>query len=745
MADYEQPKPEDAKPEVKPEQAEYDAALVGWTEMQDAKNIVPFFLSVPDVGAKWLGELSKQVCDDHSSAWDGSETYRLRRQKNYQRLTGFLPKQDFPWPNAANTHMPVMLERYLRLTANVFVEIFTDREAIFAVEPTGPDDQEQAEILTLHGNWQVKNELTDFMRQQLRGLGEFFASGSVFSHSYYDPIKGRNRHDTLNCEELVIPYVWTTVETDMSDVPYKIRLLRKHKNELQQLGASGEWEQVDALLAKGPPAWDVLETGVRDKAAANEGIVKPTQSKRAPWVLLEYHGWARMPGEDRERPICAIVDLHSKAVVKLYLREEEDWRDRMRFDREQGEFEAYAQDQAAFPQRQMEFESVQAQTEGLRQRLAMPDVMPEERMGIEEALAAEPLEPPQPPTPPAWLKEGMQGPEPVRRVPIEMFSHGVCFENPNGTLGLAPGHILADLNALVDESNNHYFNAATLANVWSALVPENFDIGSQTLAVTPGKLIKVRGFTGENLKNAVHELKAAPANPQLLDVIRMATEAADSSVAAPGVLSGEAGKSGETFRGIATRIERATRQLSQAGMMYCDYLANVLKNNARLNALFMPDDQLVLVGNHFAEVRAMTLDPMTGAPMPEIRLTRDMYRRDYRVTFTADVRFQSQAERVAQADEVLGMIAQIPPLQGNNALLHATVSKALRARGMGDLIPMLGPPPPPPTVPMGTPPSMPPGMPGPAGEMPPGGPPPSGALPPEAQGPVQGPQPGAQA
>lgn len=742
--------PTTADKEKTPEEiasADSDAALAGWLEEQDAKNLVPFFVGVDDFGPKWLDKLAQSVIDDQSSAWDGSEEYREKRKANYAILTGNLPKKTFPWDGCANAHMPVMLERHLRLTSNVYVELFTDREVIFNVQPTGPDDMEEAEILTLHGNWQLKNDLTDFSRQQMRGVGEFFASGSVFAHSYRDTVKNRNRHDVLNCEELQIPFVWTTVETDMSDVPFKIRAIRKYRNEVESLGApDGEWAQTEKLLKKGPPSWDILETKVREKAAEGEGIRAPEQNKRAPWVLFEWHGWYKMPGETRDRPMCATVDLHSKTVVKLYVREENDWRDEMRFQRQTQEFDLHQQalqqhalDMQAHDQAMAEHQQIAQQEALLRQAVESPDVDPEEGAMVAQALDAEPMEAPQPPeapVPPVWLKEGMAGPDPIRRVPIEMFSHGVCFENPNGSLGLGPGSILADLNRLNDEALNRFYDSATLANIWSLIVPEGLDLGSTSVPMAPGKVIRVKNFSGNAIKEAIHELKAGPANPQLMEIVRLVGENADSSVAAPGVMSGEPGKSGETFRGISLRDQRATRQLSQAGLMYCDFLGNILKNNARLNALFMPEDELIQVGDHFAEARKLTLDA-TGQPQPELRLTRDMYRRDYKVTFTADLRFSSQEEKISRLDEVIALLMQMPPLQGNNGFVYATLVKWLRVRGLAELIPMLGPPPSPQMVPFGTPPPPPPGSapPGMEGGGPPGAGPPQGEPRPAPGGP----------
>ncbi len=759
MSEYEQSdptKPKEPYHERERLRDDLDEKLLGWAEQRQAADLVPFFLQAEDdAGKKWLSKIiAKQVCDDFNRGWSSSDEYREKRKRNYQMFTGFLPKKTFPFTDCANAHVPLMMERLLRLSANVFAEIFADRETIFAVKPTGPDDYETAETLTLHGNYQLRNELTDFVNQQEAGIQEFFNAGSVFSHSWYDPIQRRNRHDIMNCEEFVIPYVHTTVQVDLSDVPWKARIIRKYRNELQTLRDTGEWSQVDEVLSKSPPSWDVLDLKNREQSAKHEGIVSPEGDPTAPYVFYEYHGFARMPGETRDSPICAIVESQQKTVMKLYLREEEDWRDRERYDAQMKEFERYQADLAQHQQEMDHHNQVQMQQQELQSRLMDPSVDPVERDMLMQGMQSEQVEPPPEPIAPEWFNG--EPPEPPRLVPVENFAHGRCIYNPNGALGLSFGAVLAELNRLADESLNRLYDSATLANIWSIIVPEQLDFGSTTVALQPGKIFRVKGTTAETLKNQIVELRAGQGNPQLMDIVRFASDNADSAVAAPGVLSGEPGKSGETFRGIATRVEKATKQLSAAGTRYLQFLDRILVNNARLNSLFLPENEIIQVADRFMDVRKTTIGP-DGKPSNEIRISRDMYRRSYNVTFTADVRFTSQAQRISEADEIVGMIGQIPPLQNNPAFTYAAVTESLRARGKQNLIPLLGPPPPAPTTPFGSPPPPPPGMPvpggpppgavgpggGPTGPAPGAGPPPPGVpLPAAAPGGIQGPRPG---
>lgn len=711
---------------------------------QDDPNLVSFFLTSDD-GKKWLEKLSKQVFDDVTRGWDSSETYRAKIADNNRLLTGFLKRKDLPFEGCANAHMPLMLERLLRLEANVFVEIFLDRDTIFAVKPMGnqPQDFDEAEILTLHGNWQIQTGMPDFLSQQQMGIHQFFSNGDVICHSWRDTAKNRNRHDILTCDDVILPYVHITHEVDLSDVPWKAKRVRKYKQDLEDLRDSQEWSQVDEVLARPPPAWDAEPHApvVRESGAKTEGILAPENDPTAPYQFYEYLGYTRMPGGTRTRPICCTIDVTTKSVVRLYIREKEDWRDRVRFDQQQEDLQQYTKDWQMFSQ-------AQGKQQELQQRLRDPSIAPEDAQMIHDALQQDQLQPPPPPT---WLEGKMQGPDgqptdqqtwqpdPVRRIPIEPMSHGVCIKNPYGAYGIGIGTILADMNKLTDEALNRFYDAATLANCWSILVPGDFDIGSNSIPFGPGKVIKVKGVSGEQLQNLVKELKPGPANPQLMDMVRLMGESADGSVAAPGILSGEAGKSGETFRGVATRMDRATKQLSQYGIMYLRFVEQILNNNAELNSMFLADEELVEV----AELRDLPVDLTEGRPQGpprpgepagpgarRIRVGKDMYRRSMKYTFTADVRFTSQAQRTSEADEVVGMITALPPLQGIPSFVYAAVAQALRVRGQHHLIPMLGRPPPLPQAPFGTPPPPPPGMmpPGAGPPRPPGAPP--GAGPP---------------
>lgn len=693
----------------------------------EAANLVPAFKEHA-AGLAFLKDLASDAVRKFDSCWEGTEEYRERRAEMYRIFAADLPDKDYPFENAAKAHVPILVAGITRLSSRLMTELFPDRGNIMGVQPTGPDDQQIAEILTAHGNWQVRNELTDFMRQMHRGSIEFFTVGDVSAHSYYDKALGRNRHEVLTCDEFVIPFVRVTTMPDYSDVPYKFAIVDKYRHELEQM--KGEWEDVDKVLEREPPAYDdEPESKLRMAVAEAQGILPPDEDKDAPYRIYQYEGVVEMPamvegGEDEWHAICAFIDPRTRTVLNFYVREEVDWRDKIRYDRQQQELDAHRQSTQAAEQRQQRIAELQQQAVPSPTMFSPPDQIMAAQQELQGLQREQQFAPP--PTPvPQWLKgdplDPKAGPEPPKRVPIELFSHGVNIENMLGSLGLSQGHELAEYNKTADTTLSQFIDAATLANSWSLIAPDTLAIEPGSFEIAPGKINQIPGVSGTDLRNSIIELKPAPANEQLIRVTDMMVQYGQTAAQAPEVLSGEPGKSGETYRGISTRVEQALKQLTMSAGKFSDWVCQIFRNNAKLNSKYLADDEILHIVDH-----------MTGQ-LKEIRVGRQMYERDYRVTISSDLRFASQSQRISEADELLQMPKAVPPLQGNLAFWHAAAKKALSARGATDMVTYLGPAPPPPTTPFGLPPPPPPGM-----QPPPGAP---GARPPGPPGPPKQPGP----
>lgn len=672
---------------------------VEFTYDVDAINMVVDFQG-HETGKKVLKKIGDQVLGDFERAWDSSEEYRQRVAADYKLFTGHLPPKNFPFKGAANPHIPIMLENSARLVFRIASELFGDWSTTYGVVPIGADDEMVADVLTKHGNWQIRNQIVDFRRQMMRGLTIYIANGDVTAHSKYDPMEKRNRHEILTVDEFVVPFAMTSATPDYSDLPYKMQILRYYRHELQRM--RGIWMNVDEVLERKAPSWDDDPEPVLRNANAEVTRITPDEAERyAPYKLVQYEGWTDLlPGQLEDRYVKVIVDTTTRTVLHLSVHEEEDWQDRIRYDQEMAELQMYREQRDQYGQVIDQMSARETELEATMAADTAGDFEKAEAGGELTMMRQVPLPPS--PIPPAWMADPddlEELPREPTRKPINMYSHGVCIEPLTGIVGIGYGRILADMNVAANVAMSQFTDQATLANAWGLLVSEEFDIGD-SLNISPGGITKVKGLSANELKNSVMELKPAAANPQLIDVVRMMQSSAQEAAQSPDVLSGASGKSGETYRGHSSRIEQATLQLGVVARNYANFFEQILKNNAKLNSIYLPDEEIVSISQQ----------PGTGAE--QLRVSRDMYRRNYQIEVRSDLKFTSMAQRIAEADEVLAMIMNNPVLMQNMSLLYQATKNCLVARGKHDMVALLGPPPPPPMAPM-MPPMMPPGEGGP--------------------------------
>lgn len=647
---------------------------------EEANLVAVFAESDTKQGAAALQELAELGHSTFEEDWKSTEEYREQRAKDWTIFSGVLPKKTFPWEDCANGHVPIMLENISRLVFRAKGELIGDGQNIFGVSPVGPDDQDIAEILTRHGNWQITEDIPDFLRQIDRGLLLFFTHGDVTCFSGWDSQREQNRHEMLTSDEFVVPYVYTSTMPDYSDCPRYSRVRRYYRHELESM--RGIWYGVDEVIAQEPPDWEDEPDSPMRKAQQEVDKARPPEDEPGPYKIIEWYGWATLPNQPRQHFVKMVFDHRTKRLMQLNVNEEADWKERSRFEDQSRQRKEYLAAKATYETAARQ----QAEVVGAAEDIA-------EGAGEMAQAVAPPI--PESPMRPDWMDDDDSEPEPPRKTPVHMASHGVCIEPLTGNLGYGYGMIEADFNRAANTMLNQFVDAATLGNckgiITSSTVQFNGEYNRK-----PGSINQVKGVTGDDLRKHVMPDDPSPANPQLFEGVKFFQEVGQSAIQSPDVLSGEPGKSGETFRGISARIEQATKQISVATRKFADFMGVVLRNNARLNAIFLPDEEIVRINDHRI------------GRTEELTIGRWMYERDYRVRIRADLKYTSDAARVADADAVLSGVMQIPQLAMNNRLIYELTKRAFEARDMHDLVPMLGPAPPV----TGMAPPMPPGMPG---------------------------------
>lgn len=649
---------------------------------EDAVNLVPTLVELAKTDKrvdKFLNEtLPGDVYDSFSEDVESRRGWMDKLKELNKLYLGDLAEKKEPFRNCANMHEPILLERLLRLSARVYAELFPMNAPLFEALPAGQLTKDRADVVTLHDNWQFTKEIPDFKQQIRRALQEFFKSGHCIIHSYFDADIGKNRHEYLGPEEFVFPYTWKPPLADMSDVQRKTRVWRKHKRQMIAHAKAGDFceEQLQRVFDQQSEGHneDGEDHPLKDLQDKFYGKDRSDQKTDAPFMLLEQHTFATFPGDEEETAVRVVQEYNTKIILAIYKREIDDPEDSARFDRETQEYAQYVSDLTKYMEGKR-------QEQELLGAIQQPHVDPQEGLMVAQQVQAQS---PPPPVKPEWVTfdgDGMpEMPKPCRKKIIEQFSCGTCIENPDGSLGLGVGTLLMPFQKTTNILLNQFVDAGTLANSNTLVAHENLKFPPGVTSISPNTINRVRGLPPDAIEKSIWKLPTTPPNPQLLSAYDRQKEAADGVANAPDVLSGE--KDGpETFRGQATRVEQAVKQLTVFAQNFVEMMTNVAKNNAMLNYYNLPDWKLVTV-----------LDPRDRKAR-ELKVTRDLYRDDYAITFTADLRFASKAQRIAETDDVLGMLTKgIPPqlfsmVFDGPQVIAAAVRKCLAARDQNDLVP----------------------------------------------------------
>lgn len=668
------PAEEMGEPQVQPAATE-NPLQPGLQLPDDVTNLVPYLLekAATDEKVKKFIEkdLPEQVVKHFNEDWDASKGWREKRLERMKLFLGAIEPKSFPFQNCANMHVPILATRILRLASRVWAELFRPGQPVFQATASSKLGEDRADIITKHENWQFRKEIPAFQKHVMRALIEFFRDGDCIFDSRRDLDKNVNVHEHLSCDEFVYPYTRKTTAPDMSDVPRKTKILFPYKRDLLKAQKDGFYAQVDKVVSEDGSHENDLEQIVKDAADRFEGKDRTEHVSDAPYYLLEYHGWATFPYQDEEMPIIAVVDGKKNVLLGLYSRYYDDPEDRGRFDQQTAEHQQYLEAIGRY-QQAMQHEQM------LLERIKQPDVPPEESLMVAQQVQAQR---PQPPIAPQWLTGDMEGPLPCKQKIVERFSHGTCIENPDGSHGLGLGMLLMPHQAAANILTNQFIDQGTRANTETGFMHENFKLDPGVKTINPGEIIRVRGVPPDQIDKAYYPLRPPPANQQLLTGVQMQEQAADGISSAPDVLSGQ--KEGdETFRGQATRVEQATKQLTVFASNFIMVLDQIAKNNALLNYQFLPDEKLQDV-----------IDPATQKSM-QIKVTRDLYKDGYDIVFSADLSFSSRAAKVAESDDALGMTTKGIPPQIASIIFPPTIYSAIarncfKARGMFDLAGMV--------------------------------------------------------
>ncbi len=644
-----------------------DAENVADEPVQDATaveafNLVPELLKDKD-GAAWLEEEGKRVCERCKTDEDNREDFMKRRANQMKLFTGLLDTLKFPTEGAPAPHMPLLLKAILSHWSRTVDQVLPATGSIVHPTPTSFEDDERADRVELHLNWQLRTRIPDYIPGHCDSIMAWLQAGSTFRVGFWDPARKVPCVEHVPIDYMVIPYACKDSDVLMRKVPRKTWVRNMTRHELEEWGETGYLHGVDDLYEDGYTSKGTYTDAskIRELVEKVEGVSKPEQVSldkdpdQEREILVQYY-WTIVPGlespngKPRVKPVCCWVDRKSKKVLCITIRQMEDSVDRARFENQQREFEA-----------------------------AQASMQQQAAMG------------PMPPT----MSEP-KAPEPVRMVTLDTIMHYRLFPNPDGFYGLGVGYLLEGPNDFIDKILGDLWVSGKFQNTQSGFISDMAQgLKKGDLDWVPGKFHAL-ACQPEELDKAVKPFQFGPPSATLMELAKWIHEESSSQTASQDTMSGEQGTSRETATSVQERNANANQVVNLMTRMYLIAFSEEVKLIAHMNSVYMDDVE------YFSVVVPSKQTPGQMETKSGLSIARADYLEDYDLTFAADARMGSKATRINEAASLTDRIAQSPLIkdpQRGPMLLWTGMRNLFKAMERPDFEAAIGQPPMPPPPP----------------------------------------------
>ena len=299
---------------VNPEMVTLDDGSVEVTIIPDADvgDMVEFDDNLAEVlDDSVLNELSDtligEIDSDVSSRKDWADAF----VKGLDVLGFKYEERNDPWEGACGVYSTVLAEAAIRFQAETMSETFPAagpvRVKILGEETK--DKDEAAQRVKADMNYELTERMVEYRPEHERLLYSLGLAGSAFKKVYYDTNIGRQVAMYIPAEDVVVPYGASNIET----AERVTHIMRKTKNDLKKLQASGFYRDVDL----GDP--QPYHTDIEERKA-EEGGYSMTDDDR--YAVYEIHADVVIDGiDDSEdeiaKPYVITIERGSNEVLAI--------------------------------------------------------------------------------------------------------------------------------------------------------------------------------------------------------------------------------------------------------------------------------------------------------------------------------------------------------------------------------------------------------------------------------------------
>ncbi len=254
-------------------------------------------------------ELVGDFLSDRNSRGDWADAYI----KGLDLLGMKLEDRTQPWEGASGVYHPMLMEAAIHFQAQAMGELMpaSGPARTKIVGKITTEKFKKANRVENEMNYLITEEMPDYREETEQMLFRLALAGSAFKKVYFDTNLEVPRSVFVPAEDFIVQYGASSLE----DCERYTHVMRKSRNEIEKLQASGFYRDVDL------PDPDQEKSDIQQKYDDMQGI-EDVGSGDERFMLLEMHVEMVMPdglndGDDIARPYIVTIDKSSRTILSI--------------------------------------------------------------------------------------------------------------------------------------------------------------------------------------------------------------------------------------------------------------------------------------------------------------------------------------------------------------------------------------------------------------------------------------------
>ena len=239
-----------------------------------------------------------------------------KKREQYNKLFDLVNEvKNFPWPNASNIMLPVIITACINFQARASLNLLpsTNIAKIFPVD-ISKESEEKAARVSRHMNWQLLFDMPNFFKSWDKTLMMLPKDGYAFRKQYWDSVQQKVISTDILPQDFVINYHTKDLETSYRYT----QVIHMTANEIKIKGDQGIYIDTDDVVEPMRAETDTVTL----EARKNIGQAEPAAADYAtPMPVLEQHTYIKLKKDDKIRsPYIVTINKETRKIHRIITR-----------------------------------------------------------------------------------------------------------------------------------------------------------------------------------------------------------------------------------------------------------------------------------------------------------------------------------------------------------------------------------------------------------------------------------------